>query len=61
LIERYTDTFCAGLIDMTDTAAICEVVERSFTQLGYIIVIIINDALSSAMSRPSSATRVTTM
>ena len=44
---------------MTDTAAIREIIERSFAQLGYIIVII-SDALSSAMSRPSSATRGTT-
>jgi len=42
LCERYHDTFRAELLDVTDTTAIHEVVERSFAQLGRIDVIISN-------------------
>ena len=42
LIERYPETFRAEVLDVTDTAAIREVVERSFAQLGRIDVIISN-------------------
>ena len=38
--ERYRDTFHAELLDVTDTGAIREVVERSFAQLERIDVII---------------------
>jgi len=40
--ERYRDTFHAELLDVTDTAAIREVVERSFGQLARVDVIISN-------------------
>ena len=42
LLERYPETFRAEVLDVTDTAAIREVVERSFAQLGRIDVIISN-------------------
>jgi NAD(P)-dependent dehydrogenase (short-subunit alcohol dehydrogenase family) len=42
LREHYPETFRAEVLDMTDTAAIREVVERSFAQLGRIEVIISN-------------------
>jgi len=42
LIERYPDAFHADVLDMTDTAAIHEVVTRSFAQLKRIDVIISN-------------------
>ncbi len=42
LDERYPKAFYAEVLDMTDTAAIREVVERSFTKLGRIDVIISN-------------------
>jgi NAD(P)-dependent dehydrogenase (short-subunit alcohol dehydrogenase family) len=42
LLERYPETFRAEVLDMTDTAAIREVVERSFAQLGRIDVIVSN-------------------
>jgi NAD(P)-dependent dehydrogenase (short-subunit alcohol dehydrogenase family) len=42
LRQRYPKTFYAELLDVTDTAAIREVVERSFAQLGRIDVIISN-------------------
>jgi len=42
LLERYHDTFRADVLDVTDTAAIREVVERSFAQLGRIDVIVSN-------------------
>ena len=42
LRELYPETFHAEVLDMTDTAAIREVVERSFAQLGRIEVIISN-------------------
>ena len=40
--EQYPETFRAELLDVTDTATIHEVVERSFAQLGRIDVIISN-------------------
>ena len=42
LIERYPKTFHAEVLDVTDTAAVREVVERSFARLGRIDVIISN-------------------
>jgi NAD(P)-dependent dehydrogenase (short-subunit alcohol dehydrogenase family) len=42
LREQYPHTFRAEVLDMTDTPAIREVVERSFAQLGRIDVIISN-------------------
>ena len=42
LIERYPETYCAEILDVTDTAAIHEVVERSFAELKHIDVIISN-------------------
>jgi NAD(P)-dependent dehydrogenase (short-subunit alcohol dehydrogenase family) len=42
LIERFPDAFYAEVLDVTDTRAIREVVERSFAQLGRIDVIISN-------------------
>jgi NAD(P)-dependent dehydrogenase (short-subunit alcohol dehydrogenase family) len=42
LIERYPEAFHAEVLDVTDTAAIREVVERSFARLGRIDVIISN-------------------
>ena len=42
LREQYPETFRAEVLDVTDTAAIHDVVERSFAQLGRIDVIISN-------------------
>ena len=42
LLERYPETFYVELLDVTDTAAIREVVERSFAQLEGIDVIVSN-------------------
>jgi NAD(P)-dependent dehydrogenase (short-subunit alcohol dehydrogenase family) len=42
MIARYPEAFHAELLDMTDTAAIREVVERAFAQFGRIDVIISN-------------------
>jgi NAD(P)-dependent dehydrogenase (short-subunit alcohol dehydrogenase family) len=42
LLERYREAFRAELLDVTDAAAIREVVERSFAQLGRIDVIVSN-------------------
>jgi len=42
LVERYPDTFRAELLDMTDTPAIHDVVDRSFADLGRIDVIVSN-------------------
>ena len=42
LLERYPETYHAELLDVTNTAAIHEVVERSFSELGRIDVIISN-------------------
>ena len=42
LIKRYPETFHAEVLDVTDTAAIRQVVERAFTQLGRIDVVISN-------------------
>ena len=42
LIERYPEAFHAETLDVTDTAAIREVVERSFARLGRIDVVISN-------------------
>lgn len=42
LLERYPKTFYAEELDVTDTAAIREVVERSFARLGRVDVIISN-------------------
>lgn len=42
LLERYHETFRAEVLDVTDTAAIREVVERSFAQLERIDVIVSN-------------------
>src|SRR6266566_9863748 len=42
LLEQYPETYRAELLDVTDTAAIHEVVERSFAELGRIDVLISN-------------------
>jgi len=42
LVKSYPETFQAEILDMTDHAAIRKVVERSFTRLGRIDVIISN-------------------
>src|ERR1039457_3543964 len=42
LLERYPEAFQAEVLDVTDTAAIRQVVERSFSRLGRIDVIISN-------------------
>jgi NAD(P)-dependent dehydrogenase (short-subunit alcohol dehydrogenase family) len=42
LIERYPDAFCAEVLDVTDTAVIRKVVERSFTRFGRIDVVVSN-------------------
>jgi NAD(P)-dependent dehydrogenase (short-subunit alcohol dehydrogenase family) len=42
LLERYRETFHVEVLDVTNTAAIREVVERSFAQLGRIDVVISN-------------------
>jgi NAD(P)-dependent dehydrogenase (short-subunit alcohol dehydrogenase family) len=42
LLARYPDTFRAEVLDVTDRAAIREVVERAFAQLGRIDVVISN-------------------
>jgi len=42
LTARYPDTFWAEALDVTDTSAICEVVDRSFAQLGHIDVVVSN-------------------
>ncbi len=42
LVEHYPDAFRVELLDVTDTAAIHEVLERSFAELGRIDVIISN-------------------
>ncbi len=42
LLERYHETYHAELLDVTDTAAIHEVLERSFSKFGRIDVIISN-------------------
>jgi NAD(P)-dependent dehydrogenase (short-subunit alcohol dehydrogenase family) len=42
LVERYPQTLHAELLDVTDTRAIREVVDRSFAQLGRIDVIVSN-------------------
>jgi NAD(P)-dependent dehydrogenase (short-subunit alcohol dehydrogenase family) len=42
LVERYPETFQAEILDVTDTPAIRQVVERSFARLGRIDVIISN-------------------
>ena len=42
LVEQYPDTFRAALLDMTDTAAIRETVDRAFRDLGRIDVLISN-------------------
>ncbi len=42
LLERYPKAFHAEVLDVTDTAAIRKVVERSFAQLGRIDVVISN-------------------
>jgi len=42
LVERYPDRFHPELLDVTDTAAIRDVVDRSFAELGHIDVIVSN-------------------
>ncbi len=42
LLDRYPETYHAELLDVTDTAAIHEVIERSFSELERIDVIISN-------------------
>jgi len=42
LLERYPETYHSELLDVTNTAAIREVLDRSFAELGRIDVIISN-------------------
>ena len=42
LVERYPRTFHTEVLDVTDTAAVREVVDRSFARLGRIDVVISN-------------------
>jgi NAD(P)-dependent dehydrogenase (short-subunit alcohol dehydrogenase family) len=42
LVQKYPDTFHCELLDVTDTAAIRDVVNRSFTRLGRIDVVVSN-------------------
>jgi NAD(P)-dependent dehydrogenase (short-subunit alcohol dehydrogenase family) len=42
LLGRYPETYRAEVLDVTDTAAIHDVVERSFAELGYIDVVVSN-------------------
>ena len=42
LLARYPEAFHAEVLDVTDTAAVREVVERSFARLGRIDVIVSN-------------------
>ena len=42
LVERYADTFRAELLDVTDAAQVRDVVERSFTELGRVDVVVSN-------------------
>ena len=42
LVERYPDTFRAEVLDVTDTAAVRVVVDRSFAALGHIDAVISN-------------------
>lgn len=42
LLTRYHDTFRADMLDVTDTAAIRAIIERSFAQFGRIDVIVSN-------------------
>jgi NAD(P)-dependent dehydrogenase (short-subunit alcohol dehydrogenase family) len=42
LVQRYPETFRVDLLDVTDTAATREVVDRSFAELGRIDVIVSN-------------------
>jgi NAD(P)-dependent dehydrogenase (short-subunit alcohol dehydrogenase family) len=42
LTERYPDAFRAELLELTDTTAIRDVIDRSFTNLGRIDVIVSN-------------------
>ena len=42
LLGRYPETFRASVLDVTDTAAIREVVERAFAELGRIDIVVSN-------------------
>ena len=42
LVQKYPDTFRRELLDVTDAAAIRDVVDRSFTSLGRIDVVVSN-------------------
>jgi len=68
LAERYPDTFRAEQLDMTDTPAIHDVVDRSFADLGRIDVIVSNagyglfgaaEELSDAQAEHIIATNLT--
>jgi NADP-dependent 3-hydroxy acid dehydrogenase YdfG len=51
LLARYPESFHAEVLDVTDTAAIRKVVERSFARLGHIDVIISNAGYTSSARR----------
>ena len=42
LVDRYPDAFGAAVLDMTDSTAVCETVDRAFAALGRIDVLISN-------------------
>ena len=42
LLKRYPETFCAEVLDVTDTVAVRAMVERAFARLGRIDVVISN-------------------
>jgi NADP-dependent 3-hydroxy acid dehydrogenase YdfG len=56
VLERYPETYHAELLDVTDTAAIHEVLERSFAELGRIDVIISNAGYGLSERRKSFPT-----
>jgi NAD(P)-dependent dehydrogenase (short-subunit alcohol dehydrogenase family) len=66
LIQKYPDTFRCELLDVTDAAAVRDVVDRSFTSLGRIDVVVSNagyglfgaaEELSDEQSQPKGDPR----
>jgi NAD(P)-dependent dehydrogenase (short-subunit alcohol dehydrogenase family) len=50
LLQKYPGTFLRELLDVTDASAVREVVDRSFTALGRIDVIVSNAGYGPAMA-----------